>query len=201
MIIVVTGGAGAGKSTFIAHAAARLRADGCTVFAPPEAATITWQALDADGSTMKAHAPDMFAQVQRAILARQVHERRVATDLARVSGTRFVALLDRGELDADPYLGPAVTDAALATLGTDRAQVLATTTAVLHLVSPAVAAPERYETDSNAARWENPVEAARAEAGLRRAWETHPHHHVVDWDADMARRHATALAWLTALTP
>ena len=59
-----------------------------------------------------------------------------------------------------------------------------------------VADPERYETASNAARWEDPAEAARAESGLRAAWGAHIAHHVIDFDADMAARHGRALALL-----
>lgn len=149
-----------------------------------------------DGAQLKATAPRMFAAVQRAILARQVHERAVARDMAAASSGPFVALLDRGELDADPYLGYAQTDRALAEMGTDRAAVMGGTDAVIHLISPAVADPDRYETDSNAARWEDPVEAARAESGLRAAWGAHINHHVIDWDPDMQARHIRALALL-----
>jgi len=177
--VVLTGGPGAGKSTAITLVAQRLRDDGWRVLVAPEAATLFIAGGIPDIAEV-AQDPTRFEAFQDTLVRTQAalrdQYRRMATALG---DRRTVILYDRAECDTAAYVGPRRFDEMLAASKRSLLTVRDSYDAVVHLVSPAVDAPQHYTLGNNAARTEPPARAAELDAATLAAWLGHPRLSVV----------------------
>lgn len=193
--IVLTGGPCAGKSSAMAYLSERLTDWGMKPFVVPEAATLLAQAgLGSPGAL--AGDQQRFMAIQREFIMFQRDLRARFRSLAGCfPSQRPVIIYDRGEMDAQAYIGREYCEALLADLGLGLAEARDSYDAVIHLVSAADGAEEHYTLSNNAARSESPELARELDRRNIAAWTGHPHLVVIDNSTDFAGKlHRTAQA-------
>ena len=185
LLVVVTGGPGAGKTALLESAQRTF----CRhVIVLPEAASILWVGGFPRRPTYPARtgAQRAIARVQRELERIAVEEQHAA-----------VILCDRGTLDGLAYW-PGDEPSFFATLGWTRADELARYHAVLHLRPPADG--HGYPREG-LVRVESAAEAAQIDRRIEIAWRDHPHRMVVDSDDDFVAKITRGLAAIRAEIP
>lgn len=165
--MVITGGPGAGK-TAVLEVVQRELCHHVTVL--PEAASILWKGGFPRKSTTPAR-----RSAQRAIVRVQIELQRIAIEDTNSS----LILCDRGTLDGLAYW-PGDEDDYFAELGTTREKELARYAAVIQLRPPDL----RHGYTTMIHRPESAEEAARIDAKITHAWGGHPHHTIIESEAD-----------------
>jgi len=170
--IVLTGGPCGGKS----EAAQKLREyfeqKGWTVFLVPETAT---ELILGGIAPWTCPSRKAFQQAQMRL---QIAKEDLYLEYAeKIGGERTIILMDRGTVDSQAFLGEKVYLEAVSEIGRSRDELLARYDQVYHLTSAAKAG--MYTTSNNEARREDTEEAAALDDAHLRAWEDHPHRHVI----------------------
>lgn len=183
--LVITGGPCGGKTSALARLKEEYTARGYAVFFVPETATeligagITPWGCMSRADYQRCQVPLQYAKEETFVRGgRSVGE--------RLGAERVLVFCDRGVFDSLAYMGDAPFDATLASMGTDRATVLAEYGAVFHLVTAADGAESAYTTSNNTARVESAEEARAIDRRTVAAWSAHPHHRVIDNSTDFA---------------
>jgi thymidylate kinase len=199
--LVLTGGAGSGKTTVLPLIAAALREQGWRVLVRPEVASMILSGVP-DIATIIEAEPVRYQVIETAMIGMRLDLRRrylvIAQALAE-RGERVAVVYERAEPDAEAYLGTARYEQVLAGLGTAKAAVRDSYQAVIHMVSAAVGAEDAYTRTNNAARFESVEAAARSEVRTRQAWSGHRRLVIIDSDSDLDRKLSRTVSTALAL--
>lgn len=181
--VVLTGGPGAGKTATLGIVRRYLCAH---VAVLPESASILFSGgfpRHPDDGTRKA--------AQRAIYRVQAE----LEGLPEFTDNLAVALCDRGTVDGLAYW-PGTPDAFWSELGTTHARELARYDTVIHLRTPGAAWYQMTGVRTEAAE-----EALRLDAGIERAWASHPNRYIIDAERDFLSKAQHVLDLLRAEVP
>lgn len=186
LLVVLTGGPGAGKTTVLENA----RRSCCSrVAILPEAATLLFA-----GGFPRVKDEGGVRRVQRAIFDVQFH----LEALAMESDRRFsVVLCDRALVDGAAYW-PGTSQDYWVSMGKDAKDVMSRYQAVIHLRTPAEKFGYGYQ---NSCRTESPVEAQALDKKIEKVWDRHPRRDIVPGDESFANKNSTALGLINAHLP
>lgn len=165
-VIAITGGACAGKTTFMDIIRDKADIAGYRIMIIPEAATMLSQ-----GGISYLDGEEEF---QRAVMSAQIFLEEVYTAHASAVGGKIAIICDRGILDGAAYVSKEVLSRLLEEHGISRDDALSRYDAVIYLESAAVSDPDSYSCDSNDARREGLEEAAALETRTKMCWNGHP---------------------------
>jgi thymidylate kinase len=179
--IVLTGGPCAGKSTALLHVADWLTASGLQVYRVPEASTM----LLGGGARVVGATPEQLLSFQRGILQLTLALEDSFLTIARASGRKSVLVCDRGAMDGSAYIPPESWKRLLEEACLEEMHLLEQRyDAVIHLVTAAIGAEDRYGAHNNLVRYESVEEARGVDERLRQAWQGHPRLRVIDNSGD-----------------
>lgn len=174
LVVAVTGGPCAGKSTVMATLRDALKLDGYGVAVAPEAATL----LLHGGLALRGATRENFTALQAEIGAVQVAVEYALTLSLSQGDRQGILLCDRGLVDNKAYMDSRQWQQVQASLGMSEREMLGRYDVVLHLVSAAKGAREHYKNTPE--RVETALEAAALEERTRAAWGKHRRRAVVD---------------------
>lgn len=169
--IALVGGAASGKTSALARLPERLAEHDLKTLVVPEIATLLMNGgLPLGVLTLDKSERKRFWAVEEQIflLQRQMRER--YRGMAKALGGGVVILFDRGEMDHSAYMGNRAFERLLRRHRLTHHDVRDSYDKVIHLVSTAVDAPQFYNLDSNAARYDTPERAAQMDAAILEAW-------------------------------
>lgn len=183
--IAVTGGPGAGKSTFLSVVTQWLQDRGWEVLIAPEAATylITaglapWKEWSRDTDFQDFNMQKLLDTEDMFIKAAQ----KIAPDKPKV------ILCDRGVMDAQAYVGKEKFGEVLSQAGLSLNQALDRYDGVIFLHSAAEGAEHGYTLENNEARTESPEQARDVNAKTLDAWKGHQHLIIIESSDDFERK-------------
>ena len=185
IVIALTGGPCAGKTTLLERLRRMTSIAGCTPLFVPEAATI----LVGRGLVIGQNVVQFQTETMRLQLELEARALQKAEALERPC----VIICDRGTLDGAGYCSREEFDAIAARFGQSRKSLAERYDLVVHLVSAAVEAPDAYTTGNNEARGETLEEAVAQEQRTLDAWEEHPQRVVVRSPGTFADKLAEAI--------
>lgn len=178
--IVLTGSPCGGKTTLLTKIYPWLRDRGFRVLICPEVATMMISGGLQDIGAIAQTDPKLYIEVQRSFLNIQLALRKQFLRLARSFKEPTVIVYDRGPMDGMAYMDPACFNAMLEESKHTLNEVRDSFSAVIHLVTAAIGAPDFYTTENNAARTETIEEAIAVDERTRAAWSGHPHVKIID---------------------
>lgn len=183
-LVVVTGGPGSGKTALLEVLQRQL----CEhVRVLPEAASILWK-----GGFPRRNSPPAQRAAQRAIVRIQLELQRLTVE----ENNAALILCDRGTLDGLAYWPGTPQDYFIET-DLDREVELARYAAVLQLRPPPI--EHGYQTTS--VRPETAAQAAELDRRIGLAWSGHPHHLVIESDANFLLKLQRAVELIRAELP
>jgi predicted ATPase len=180
IVIAVTGGPCAGKTTVMEVAKRDLEAEGWTVCVVPEAATI----LFSQGFTHRGKDFWDCCKRQSCLLRLQI-VLEYSMMIHLWGNEKSIILCDRGVFDNKAYMtGEMWQEVVMSCFPNDVVfdGILARYSGVLHLVSAAVGAPEHYK--NNEVRKETVQEAHDLDLLTRAAWVGHPNRIIIHNEND-----------------
>lgn len=193
--IVITGGPGSGKTTFLPYAQKALEKKGIRAFLVDEYATKYIIGGIPDISKIAENDFKRYVGVERQLLRSHLADRKNFGDMAKVFlGERRVKLLDRGGMDVKAYLSANIFNAILEDERLDLWDVRDSYDAVIYLRSAASGAERHYTTANNPARLEKGLRAAReADERTLLAWIGHPHLKIIESCENFEKKKKRAL--------
>lgn len=192
--IVLTGGPCAGKTTALAQVSEALTERGWKVLTVPEVATMFSLAGLGDLASVAAD-PTKALGFQLSVL-RTIHDLRLRfVELASlVDVGKTCLLMDRGEMDAQAYIGASAFTKVLAAAGLGIEEARDSYDAVIHLTTAADGAEDAYTLANNAARSESPELARQLDRATMLAWAGHEHFVVIDNRGDFTSKISRVIA-------
>lgn len=189
----ITGGPCGGKSTAMARLREHFEERGYAVIVVPEVATILFGSGISIGEN--GVSVDLF---QEMVLRQSIVQEQIATQAAikyRDGGRRVVIFCDRGLLDGRAYVDDTSFEKIAEAVGY-RVEELSESQyhGVYHLQSVAVGLPHLFSSENNKMRKENSKEAADLDHRSFLAWQSHPHHRVIDNSTDFGNKISRLIA-------
>lgn len=195
LLVAMTGGPCAGKSTCLVKAQAHLEKHGIRTVILSEVAT---ELISAGFSPVKGWKDSLDFQLH--VLKYSIQRERSYISMLGdlIQGEKPpVILCDRGTLDGMAYAGEKNFEVIARSLRLDSFSLAERYVAVIHLVTAADGAEEFYTLDNNSARTETPEEARALDAKTYAAWHGHRHLFRIDNSTgfnDKVRRAVASLA-------
>jgi CYTH domain-containing protein/predicted ATPase len=180
IVIVLTGGPCAGKTTVLSMLTEHFSNRGYYVVRIREAATDWFEAGLRPGAT------DAEAiAFQQLIIRTQMFQVKQALAMARTQPKPILLICDRGSSEGKAFVPPHVWQATIDQNHWSVTQLRDELYgAVFHLVTAADGAGEYYTFENNKQRTETPEQAIDIDRAIQRAWQGHPHLRVIDNSTD-----------------
>ena len=179
--IVLTGGPCSGKTTALPHLKEHFESQGFKVLIAPETATML---IKAGCSFFDPKTTQEWVKFESNLLKTMMSIEDSLVDSAQFSRRDSIILYDRGSLDGAGFMEPEDWASTLRMNSWSEEYLLKRYDAVIHLVSTAVDARQFYTTENNAARHESADQSAVVDEKIKRAWEKHNKHIVIDNSTD-----------------
>lgn len=167
--IVLTGGPGAGKTQAAEILQKRLESDRLHVLVVPETATrLILSGIDPRHAI--SNQDFQKAQLQMQIFMEDLFR----SNASHLYKNQVLMICDRGALDGEGFIDPAVFQAILDELGLNRQELLKRYDAVFHLETAAKSSRKLYTLKNNKARKETADQAVEEDNQLIQTWSAHP---------------------------